>query len=160
MWRNIHDLMLCHGNAVSNTEMGRKCSFSQLACDVGRLYSKNVKLLLENLPPALQGQRETLAKCLEAMDRALPLKQVILFGSYARGEAREDSDVDLCVVADEAGQQLEAAAKWRRGMRSVWPRPAFTLIPISPARLAEKQACQDYFFDTVLKEGVLLAKEN
>ena len=27
-------------------------------------------------------------------------ERIILFGSYARGEAREDSDVDLLVVAD------------------------------------------------------------
>jgi hypothetical protein len=44
-----------------------------------------MKLLLENLPPSLQDQRETLARCLEAMDRALPLKAVYLFGSHARG---------------------------------------------------------------------------
>jgi len=35
-----------------------------------------------------------------------------------------------------------------------------TLIPISPARLREKEACGDHFFQTVLKEGVLLATEN
>jgi hypothetical protein len=35
-----------------------------------------VKLLLENLPPSLQNQRQTLARCIEAMDRALPLKAV------------------------------------------------------------------------------------
>jgi hypothetical protein len=45
-------------------------------------------------------------------------------------------------------------------MRPVWPRPAFTLLPISPSRLAEKKANRDHFFQTVLKEGVLLASEN
>lgn len=29
-----------------------------------------------------------------------PVKEVYLFGSYARGEAKEDSDVDLGVVLD------------------------------------------------------------
>lgn len=32
--------------------------------------------------------------------------------------------------------------------------------PIAPQRLAEKRACGDHFFSTVLKEGVLLATEN
>ena len=41
----------------------------------------SVKLLLENLPASLQDQHETLAKCLEAMDRALPLTAVYLFGN-------------------------------------------------------------------------------
>ena len=42
-------------------------------------------------------------------------------------------------------------------MRPVRPRLSFTLIPITPARLDEKQACQDFFFATVLREGVVLA---
>jgi hypothetical protein len=119
-----------------------------------------VNLLLDNLPAGLQSQRQTLAQCLEAMDRVTPLRAVYLFGSHARGEANADSDVDLCIVADDAERQLEAAAKWRRAVRPVWPRPAFTLIPITPQRHAEKQARKDHFFFTVLKEGVLLAAEN
>ena len=45
------------------------------------------------------------------MDRVVPLKAVYLFGSHARGEARPDSDVDLCLVAEGAepliGQEIE-----------------------------------------------------
>lgn len=35
-----------------------------------------------------------------------PVKKVYLFGSYARGEAREDSDVDLLVEYDESKKRL------------------------------------------------------
>lgn len=116
-----------------------------------------VKVLMDNLPPSLREQREVLAKCLEAMDRVLPLKAVYLFGSHARGEARPDSDVDLCLVAEGAAQQLKAAQQFRRAMREIRPKPAFTLVPIAPKRLVQKQAVGDHFFHTVLKEGVLLA---
>ena len=116
-----------------------------------------VKLLLDKLPPSLTNQRETLAQCLEAMDRAAPLRLVYLFGSRARGEARPDSDVDLCLVADGATEQLKAAQCYRRAIRSIRPKPAFSLVPISPTRLEEKKAIGDHFFATVLKEGVLLA---
>lgn len=119
-----------------------------------------MKLHLENLPASLADQRETLARCLEAMDAAQPLRQVILFGSHARGDARPDSDVDLCLVADGAEQQLATAAEWRRSMRPVRPKLSFTLIPITPTRLREKQSCRDFFFATVMKEGVILATEN
>jgi hypothetical protein len=117
----------------------------------------SVKLHLENLPPSLAAQRETLAQCLEAMHAAHPLRQVILFGSHARGEARPDSDVDLCLVADGAENQRATAAEWRRAMRPVRPKLSFTLVPITPARLAEKQAGRDFFFATVLQEGCILA---
>src|SRR5712691_9893513 len=99
-----------------------------------------VKLLFENLPPSLAPQRETLARCLEAMNRALPLREVWLFGSHARGDARPDSDVDLCLVAEGAERQLVAARQFRRAMRPLMGKPSFTLVPIAPARLAEKKA--------------------
>ena len=126
----------------------------------GRRSLRGVKLLLENLPPSLAPQRETLARCLEAMNRALPLREVWLFGSHARGDARPDSDVDLCLVAEGAERQLAAAQKFRHVMWDIWPCPPFTLVPIAPARLAEKKASGDFFYATVLNEGVLLATQD
>jgi len=119
-----------------------------------------VKLLFENLPVSLAPQRETLARCLEAMNRVMPLREVYLFGSHARGEARPDSDVDLCIVADGAERQLEAAQIFSRAIRPIPSKPSFTLIPITPNRLVEKKLVADHFFRTVLGEGVLLASEN
>jgi predicted nucleotidyltransferase len=116
-----------------------------------------VKLLLQNLPASLHEQRETLARCLEVMDRVTPLQAVYLFGSHARGQARPDSDVDLCIVAAGAERQLKTAQAFGMALRAVWPRPSFTLMPITPQRLEEKKAIGDFFFGTVLKEGVLLA---
>ena len=49
---------------------------------------------------------------------------------------------------------------FRRALRSIRPKPAFTLIPIAARRLEEKTANGDFFFATVLREGVLLAGEN
>jgi predicted nucleotidyltransferase len=115
---------------------------------------------LDNLPASLQSQRQTLAHCFEVMDQVMPLQAVYLFGSHARGEAGPDSDVDLCLVAEGAERQLDAARRFREAMDDVWPCPALTLLPITPQRLAEKQARKDHFFATVLKEGVILASEN
>ena len=78
----------------------------------------------------------------------------------ARGEARADTDVDLCIVADGASEQLKAAGAFRRAMRSIRPKPAFTLVPIATRRLEEKRTNGDFFFATVFREGVLLASEN
>jgi predicted nucleotidyltransferase len=119
-----------------------------------------VKLQMDNLPNTLRPQRESLERCLNAMNKVIPLKAVYLFGSHARGDARADSDVDLCLVTDGATAQLKAAQAFRRAMRPIRPKPAFTLVPISPERLKEKQAAEDFFYATVLREGVLLATEN
>ena len=119
-----------------------------------------MKLLLENLPPSLAPQRETLARCLEAMNGVLPLREVWLFGSHARGEARPDSDVDLCIVAEGAEAQLKTAQQLSRAIRFIRPKPSFTLVPITPARLAEKQSIHDYFFETIFNQGVSLATQD
>ena len=123
-------------------------------------YIGTVKLLLNKLPASLSDHRDSLERCLEAMNKVMPLRAVYLFGSHARGEARPDSDVDLCIVANGASEQLKAAQAFRRAMRPIRPKPPFTLVPIAPARLEEKQAIGDFFFATVLREGVLIAAEN
>jgi predicted nucleotidyltransferase len=97
-------------------------------------------LILDNLPPSLAAQRETLARCLEAMNQVMPLRAVYLFGSHARGDARPDSDVDLCIVAEGAARQLEASASYSDAIWDVLPRPAFTLIPIALERLCAEAA--------------------
>lgn len=116
-----------------------------------------MKLLMENLPPSLESRREVMERCLLAIGAALPVREIILFGSHARGDARPDSDVDLCIVSDEADNQIEAARRCRREMTPIRSKLAFTLIPISPDRLEEKRAIEDFFFMTVLGEGVRLA---
>jgi hypothetical protein len=121
---------------------------------------RQMKLLFENLPPSLAPHRATLTRCLEAMNRVMPLRAVYLFGSHARGDARPDSDVDLCIVAEGAAKQLEAAQSFSREMRPIPSKPSFTLIPITPERLGEKQSVGDHFFRTVLQEGVLLATQD
>jgi predicted nucleotidyltransferase len=115
-----------------------------------------MRIVFDNLPPSLHDQADTLRRCLEAFNRELPLKAVYLFGSHARGDARPDSDVDLCLVSEGAERQFEAAARYRHVLWDIWPRPAFTLIPIAPKRLSEKQARGDHFFKTVLDEGINL----
>jgi predicted nucleotidyltransferase len=94
------------------------------------------------------------------MNSVMPLQAVYLFGSHARGEARPDSDVDLCIVAEGATEQLKSAQAFRRAMRTIRPKPAFTLVPITAARLEEKKMIGDFFFADILREGVLLAAEN
>lgn len=116
-----------------------------------------MRLMLDRLPPTLLGEREALRMCLEAFEQAMPIQAVSLFGSHARGEGRPDSDVDLCIVSEFAVDQLAAAARLRRATRDIRPKPSFTLIPITPDRLKEKQEAGDHFFRTVLEEGIRLA---
>jgi len=119
-----------------------------------------MKIIRENIPSSLSREKKSLIRCIAAMCGAMPVRQVVLFGSHARGQARKDSDVDLCIVADGAGQQMAAAKNFRRAMREIRPKPAFSLIPITPKRLEEKKKNGDHFFKTIAREGICLAKED
>lgn len=44
-------------------------------------------------------------------------ERVILFGSYARGNAREDSDVDLLVIEREVPDKAKEMVRLRRALR-------------------------------------------
>lgn len=44
-------------------------------------------------------------------------KQILLFGSYARGDAGEDSDLDLLVVEDVVSDRAAEMVRLRRALR-------------------------------------------
>ncbi len=105
-------------------------------------------------------ERIALKSCLVAMGSVLPVKQIIMFGSHARGTSSIDSDVDLCVVADNVSSQYLAARDLRRSIGRIRGKPALSIVPISPQRLEEKLHARDPFFQTILQEGVSVAEED
>jgi predicted nucleotidyltransferase len=48
-----------------------------------------------------------------------PVKSVYLFGSYARGDAKEDSDVDLGIIMEDARMSLWKYAGMALGLEQV-----------------------------------------
>lgn len=42
----------------------------------------------------------------ECIQNGIPVKEAILFGSYAKGNADENSDVDLALIADSFGKNI------------------------------------------------------
>jgi len=119
-----------------------------------------MRIFAEKFPPALEQKRVVLQRCLQAFNTVYPVHQILLFGSHARGTPHADSDVDLCIVADGFTAQDQAAIDLRRAVGCIRGKPPLTLIPISPARFAEKQRDHDPFFETILKEGVSIAEED
>lgn len=58
--------------------------------------------------------QQTIDTAVQKFAEAAHPEQIILFGSHARGEAREDSDIDLLVVVNDLPHPRREMARLRR----------------------------------------------
>ena len=79
--------------------------------------------------------------------------RVILFGSYARGEAAEDSDVDLLVIMPTRKRPLQQALEIRQRISRHFP---LDLLVKTPAEVTRRLALHDVFLTSVIREGETL----
>ena len=83
-------------------------------------------------------------------------ERVILFGSYAKGNATEDSDVDLLVVAPTKERFFERMASVRRLIRDLRDGLAVSPIVLTPVELEKRRQAGDPFVQEILETGVSL----
>jgi predicted nucleotidyltransferase len=103
--------------------------------------------------------REERRRQLEAeMERLLPIlrsmgvQRVIVFGSFARGEVRAGSDLDVLVVHDDRRRFLDRLDAFYRRLQ---PRVALDLLVYTPEEL-EQMAQTSLTVRSALLEGKVL----
>jgi len=77
-------------------------------------------------------------------------QKIILFGSYARGKPRPESDVDLLVIMDTPLKEVEQAIEI---CQQIDYRFGLDLIVRTPKRLQERLEMGDWFLRDVVEEG-------
>lgn len=85
--------------------------------------------------------------------RAFQPEQIILFGSYAYGAPRPDSDVDLLVVMPYTRHPAYQAAEI---LSAVAPDFPVDVIVRAPDELAERVAQGDFFLREIVERGQVL----
>jgi predicted nucleotidyltransferase len=80
-------------------------------------------------------------------------EKIILFGSYAYGKPRPESDVDLLVVMETPLRNREQAAQIARAIDY---RFGLDLLVRSPQQLAERLALGDFFLQEITERGKVL----
>ena len=89
------------------------------------------------------------------VDHCKPEK-IILFGSFARGEGRSDSDIDLLVIKDSDKKRPFRVKEIFEALRDM--DRCFPLNPIVYTRneINKRLALGDYFIKEILEEGKLM----
>ena len=77
----------------------------------------------------------TIRKAVDLLHQAAPGATVIVFGSCARGEVTEDSDLDVLVVEPTVTDQWDEMVRLRRAMHPI--RIAADVIVVSQATFDE-----------------------
>lgn len=80
--------------------------------------------------------------------------QIVLFGSHARGDARNDSDLDLLIVEESDLPRHKRGAAYRRALVDV--HPSKDLVVWTPAEIADWATVPNAFITTALREGRVL----
>lgn len=81
-------------------------------------------------------------------------EKIILFGSYARGDATEESDIDLLVIQHSDLPRHKRATPIRLALRGLFPSK--DIVVYTPEEVEEWKAASTSFIASVLREGRVL----
>lgn len=85
-------------------------------------------------------------------------EKIILFGSYAYGKPRTDSDVDLLVILKHQDSAIKKASDIRLALPAEVP---IDVIVRTPERIQERLSMNDFFMREIIERGqVLYAASN
>ena len=85
-------------------------------------------------------------------DRFHPLK-IILFGSYAYGQPRLESDVDLLVIMETGMRESQQALQIRQYLNPLF---GIDIIVYPPAKIEQRLAWGDSFLTEIIQRGIVL----
>ncbi|MEI6168940.1 MAG: nucleotidyltransferase domain-containing protein [bacterium] len=83
--------------------------------------------------------------------------RIVLFGSYARGKPRPDSDVDLLIVMPFKGSGVSKAAEM---IRKLSPSFAVDLVIRTPTDIERRVAMNDFFLKEATSGKLLYEAPN
>ncbi len=89
----------------------------------------------------------------DSIAREFHPERIILFGSYARGDARDQSDVDLLVIVPVEGHPAWKAVEIRRRTR---PSFKVDLVVRSPEEVERRLALGEFFLQEIMEQGKVL----
>jgi predicted nucleotidyltransferase len=105
---------------------------------------------------AVEPIQRTIEQIAQRLIESYQPQRIILFGSMAYGEPRDDSDIDLLVVKETAESPLERRLRVRRLVADPRRRIPFSPLVLTPDELARRLAAGDAFYQEIVRRGKVL----
>jgi predicted nucleotidyltransferase len=104
--------------------------------------------------PCASERAELLQEITKRIREMTTPERIILFGSYARGEENDDSDLDLLVIVRDASSPRRESTRIRRALRGL-------LVPIdvivaTPEHIDRYRDSIGLIYRAALQEGIVL----
>jgi predicted nucleotidyltransferase len=99
---------------------------------------------------------ERLKKISERLKKEYHAEKVILFGSHARGEGTEDSDIDILVIAPTNERLFERMATVLEIVHDLYNGLPLSPIVLNSKEIEERLKIGDQFVQEIIEEGVEL----
>lgn len=98
--------------------------------------------------------REQIAEITARIVQNAKPEKIVLFGSYARGTATEDSDLDLLVIKESPLPRYKRGQEIRKHLRRL--KVPIDLVVYTKEEIERWQNVKTAFITTALKTGVVL----
>ena len=83
-------------------------------------------------------------------------EKIILFGSFARGAAQGDSELDFLIIKDTRDRLIDRWVTVRRILSDPDRNVAIDTLVLTPAEISERLACGDQFIREIMETGEVL----
>ncbi len=97
--------------------------------------------------------RRSIVTLSQQIARRFKPERIILFGSYASGKPRQDSDVDLLVILSHTGSATRKALEI---LAEVNPPIPVDLMVRTPDEIRRRLAWNDFFLREIMETGKVL----
>ncbi|MEA1884858.1 MAG: nucleotidyltransferase domain-containing protein [Thermotogota bacterium] len=102
--------------------------------------------------------REKIEIMIEAIKNQIDPQKIILFGSFAKGTQKEDSDIDMCVITDHNKRKIEMLRELRLSTIGKIDIP-MDIVIYGNTEFSQRAENLNSFESQIASEGVLLYKE-
>ncbi len=110
-------------------------------------------VLVPTIPYRIQIPQAAIRDLADQIAALVHPKKIILFGSYAYGTPRPESDVDLLVIMETMLTEMEQAATI---CRQIPYRFGLDLVVRTPQNLAKRLEWGDSFLKKIIQHGLVL----